>query len=120
MKRYPLVLLCVVMLSCPIVHAKYVTPLNGPGVEITRFFAHEGGSLTLYISGNIQNLDQCNTTYRVYIPSDTPGIDAMTAAALMAYASGRKIGLHASGCSTTPFWGSSGGEVPIINNLWVF
>jgi hypothetical protein len=109
-----------ILLASAISHARYVTHLNGPGVEITRFFAHGNGGVTLYISGSIQNLDECNTTYRVYIPHDLPGKDTIVSTALMAYASGRKIGLHGSGCSTTPFWGGSGGEVPIINNLWAF
>ena len=85
--------------------AKYVTPLNGSGVDVTKVFVHVSGSVSLYISGAVQNLDQCTSTFRVYIPHDLPGKDAMLSAALMASASGKKIGLHASGCSTTAFLG---------------
>ncbi len=99
--------------------AAYVTPLNGPGVDITRVFSHENGALTLYISGDVQNLDQCTATYRVHIPHDIAGRDTIVSTALTAFASGKKIGLHASHCSTTPFWGGTV-DVPIINNLWVF
>lgn len=119
MHKKLLTILFGMVFSLPI-YAKYVTPLAGPGVEITRVFAHENGGMSLYISGSIVNLDECNTTFRVYIPHGLAGKDTLVSTALMAYASGKKIGLHASGCSTTSFWGASGGEVPIINNLWVF
>ncbi len=93
--------------------------MGGPGVEITKILAHESGAVSLYISGPVQNLDQCTSTFRVYIPSDIPGKGAMLSTALMAFASGRKIGIHGSGCSTTVFWGGTV-DVPIVNNLWVF
>ena len=99
--------------------AKYVTPLGGPGVEVTMYFTHKTGAITLYISGAVQNLDHCPATYRVHIPHDIAGRDMMASAALTAFASGKKIGLHASGCKTTHFWGGTQ-QVPIIDNLWVF
>jgi len=117
MKIKTLSVLILLMVSS-VVHSKYVTLLNGPGVEITRVFSHTSGAVTLYISGTVVNLDQCNTTYRVYIPHDIAGHDTMVSTALMAYASGKKVGMHASGCNTTAFWGASGGQVPIIDNLW--
>lgn len=113
-----LVLLALGLLTLP-AFAKYVTPLGGPGVEITMFFTHQTGAVTLYVSGEKLNLDNCAATYRVHIPHDIAGRDTMVANAMMAFASGKKIGLHASGCKTTPFWGGTV-EVPIINNLWVF
>lgn len=112
-------LLCLGALLSFNVFAKYVTPLDGAGVEITRYFTHGSGAITLYISGEVLNLDNCAKTYRVFIPHTAAGKDNLAAAALMAFASGKKIGLHASGCSTTQFWGGTE-EVPIINNLWVF
>ena len=90
-----------------------------PGVEITKYFTHEAGGITLYISGDVINSDNCPATYRVYIPHDLVGRDSLASAALTAFISGKKIGLHASGCQTTYFWGGSE-QVPIINNLWVF
>ncbi len=99
--------------------AKYFTPLNGPGVEITRYFTHSGGGVTLYISGSVQNLDKCAVTDRVHLKGDLPGHKAMVSAALAAFVSGKKIGMHASGCEQIPFWGG-GTMTPIINNLWVF
>ena len=101
------------------VNAKYVTPLDGPGVDVSRVFIHENGAVSIYISGDVVNLDECTSTFRVYIPETVEGKDAMLSVALMAYASGKKIGVHGSGCSTTPFWGGTV-DVPIVNNLWVF
>ncbi len=100
---------------------QYFTPLGGPGVQVTRFFTHSGGGVTLYISGEVKNLDDCPVTTRVHLKGDLPGHQNMISAALMAFASGKRIGLHASGCEYIPFWGGSGGgQVPVINNLWVF
>jgi hypothetical protein len=98
--------------------AKYVTTLSGPGVEITKFFTHSNGAVSLFIVGVTKNLDECTSTFRVYIPHDLDGRHNLVSAALMAFASGKKIGLHASTCSTTAFWGGSV-DVPIIDNLWV-
>jgi hypothetical protein len=111
-----ILLLCFVSTSA---YSKYVTPLSGPGVEITKFFTHTNGAVSLYISGAVQNLDQCTSTFRVYIPHDLPGKDTLVSAAMMAFASGRKVGFHGSGCGTTGFWGGTV-DVPIINNLWIF
>lgn len=111
-------LLLAVLISVP-AQAKYITPLNGPGVEITRYFVHKNGSISLYISGEVVNLDECTSTYRVYISHDLPGKEAMLSAALAAFASGKKIGVHGSGCSTTAFWGGTV-DVPLVDNLWVF
>lgn len=97
---------------------KYVTQLNTEGVEITKFFTHGNGAISLYISGAVENLDECTSTFRVYIPHDIAGKDTMVSAALMAFASGKKVGFHGSGCSTTTFWGGTV-DVPIIDNLWI-
>ena len=99
--------------------AKYITSLGGPGVEITRVFVHESGAISLYITGSVLNLDECSSTFRVYIPENAPAKDTMLSTALMAFASARKVGFHGSGCSTTPFWGGTV-DVPVVNNLWVF
>jgi hypothetical protein len=98
--------------------AKYVTYLSDPGVEITKFFTHSNGAVSLYITGETRNLDECTSTFRVYIPHDLDGRQNLVSAALMAFASGKKIGLHASHCGTTTFWGGTV-DVPIIDNLWV-
>jgi hypothetical protein len=100
------------------VFAKYITQLNTQGVEITKFFTHQSGAVSLYISGTVENLDQCTSTFRVYIPHDLPGKDVMISTALAAFSSGKKVGFHGSGCSTTSFWGGTV-DVPIVNNMWI-
>ena len=79
--------------------AKYITALNGPGVLIERVFVHESGAISIYIAGDLKNLDNCTAT-------------------LFAYASGKRVGFHGSGCSTTSFWGGTQ-DVPVVNNMWV-
>jgi len=118
MKKVFFALLVIIGLSSSAV-AKYVTPLSGPGVDVDRVFIHSSGAISIYITGETLNLDQCKSTFRVFIPHDLPGKDAMLSTALFAYASGKKIGIHGSGCSTTSFWGGTV-DVPIVNNLWVF
>ncbi|MCW8880417.1 MAG: hypothetical protein OQJ89_09545 [Kangiellaceae bacterium] len=118
MKKLILGIILAVTVSAP-AYAKYITPLNGPGVEITRVFIHQNGGISLYISGEVQNLDECTSASRVYIPETVTGKDAMLSVALTAKSSGKKIGIHGSGCSTTPFWGGTI-DVPIVNNLWMF
>ncbi len=108
-----------IMIVSTTAYAKYITPLNGPGVEVTRVFIHTQGGISLYISGEVINLDGCTKTYRVYIPETVIGKDAMLSVALTAKTSGKKIGIHGSGCGTTPFWGGTV-DVPIVNNLWMF
>jgi hypothetical protein len=98
--------------------AKYITSLSGSGVEITKYFTHENGAVSLYISGAVQNLDGCTSTFRVYIPHNIAGKDILVSTALTAFVSGKKVGFHGSGCSTTSFWGGTV-DVPIVNNLWV-
>ncbi len=100
-------------------YAKYITSINGSGVDITRVFIHTNGAVSLYISGTVLNEDNCSSTFRVYIPETLPGKDSMLSAALMGYASKKKVGFHGSGCSTTHFWGGTV-DVPIVNNLWIF
>lgn len=117
MNRIIFGLLTFVVISTP-ASAKYITGLNGPGVEVTRVFIHQSGAISLYISGEVDNLDNCTSTYRVYIPQDVPGKDQMLTVALTAHSTGKKIGLHGSGCSTTAFWGGTV-DVPIVNNLWI-
>ncbi len=111
-------ILLTLVVSLP-AQAKYITSLSGPGVDITRVFIHQSGAVSIYISGDVENLDECTSTFRVYIPETVAGKDAMLSVALMAHASGKKIGMHGSGCSTTQFWGGTV-DVPIVNNLWVF
>ena len=102
------------------VSADYFTPLGGPGVTIVKMHFHDQGGVTLHISGAVQNLDDCSVTSRVHIPKDLSGLNNMLSASLMAYTTGKKIGLHVSGCESIPFWGSGGGLTPIVKNLWVF
>ncbi len=54
-----------------------------------------------------------------YIPPDVIGKDAMLSVASTAKPTGKKIGIHGSGCGTTPFWGGTV-DVPLVNNLWMF
>lgn len=99
-------------------YAKYITALYGGGVSIERVFVHESGAVSIYINGGIVNLDQCTSTFRVYIPATAKAKDEMLSLALFAYASGKRVGFHGSGCSTTPFWGGTQ-DVPVVNNMWV-
>lgn len=77
------------------------------------------GLISKQLSKPVKNLDQCSSTFRVFIPQDLPGKDVLVSAAMMAFSSGKKVGFHGSGCSTTVFWGGIV-DVPIINNLWIF
>ena len=113
-----LLLFLICQLTCLSVSAAYITKLSTHGVEITKFFTHESGAVSLYISGNVDNLDNCTSTFRVYIPHDLPGKDAMVSLALTAFVSGKKVGFHGSGGSTTHFWGGTV-DVPIVNNMWI-
>ncbi|ALU45946.1 hypothetical protein [Pseudoalteromonas rubra] len=106
------------MLASANASAKYITHLNSDGVEITRFFTHKNGAVSLYISGSVDNVDKCTSTFRVYIPHDLPGKDVMVSSALTAFASGKKVGFHGSGCSTTTFWGGAT-DVPVVDNMWI-
>ena len=113
------ILICLMLfLVTNSVHAKYITALNGAGVTIERVFVHESGAVSIYINGGIANLDQCTSTFRVYIPPTAKSKDEMLSLALFAYASGKRVGFHGSGCSTTPFWGGTQ-DVPVVNNMWV-
>lgn len=100
------------------VEAKYFTSYNS-GVTINRIHAHNGGGVTLHVTGSVINLDSCAVTDRVHIKANLPGSDNLIAHAMMAFAAGKKVGLHASGCEVTPFWGGNL-MTPIIDNLWVF
>ncbi|MCG7560816.1 MULTISPECIES: hypothetical protein [Pseudoalteromonas] len=113
-----LLVLFTCMLASTSAFGKYITHLNSSGVEITRFFTHENGAVSLYISGAVDNLDECTSTFRVYIPHDLPGKNIMVSSALAAFASGKKVGFHGSGCRTTSFWGGTQ-DVPIVNNMWI-
>tara|TARA_R110002060_G_scaffold29939_2_gene40385 strand:- start:3320 stop:3679 length:360 start_codon:yes stop_codon:yes gene_type:complete len=115
-KKILMLLVCVVASSS--LCAKYITNLGTQGVEITKYFVHSSGAVSLYISGTVDNLDQCTSTFRVYIPHDLPGKNLMVSTALAAFSSGKKVGFHGSGCSTTAFWGGTV-DVPIVNNMWV-
>lgn len=116
MKKF---LICLMLfLATSSAHAKYITALNGAGVSIERVFVHESGAVSIYISGDIVNLDQCTSTFRVYIPPTAIAKGEMLSLALFAYASGKRVGFHGSGCSTTPFWGGTQ-DVPVVNNMWV-
>ena len=118
MKTYKILLLSLLLVPS-ISSAKYITSLSGSGVEITKYFTHENGAVSLYISGAVQNLDGCTSTFRVYIPHNIAGKDILVSTALTAFISGKKVGFHGSGCSTTSFWGGTV-DVPIVNNLWVY
>lgn len=100
-------------------NAKYVTALNSEDVEITRINNHVNGGLTLYISVSMVNLDNCTVTSRVHLKGNLKGHDNMVSAVLMAFATGKRIGLHASGCEIIPFLGTSGDLTPVISDLWV-
>ncbi|OLF75145.1 hypothetical protein AWH60_11000 [Pseudoalteromonas haloplanktis] len=77
------------------------------------------GLISKQLSQPVKNLDQCSPTFRVFIPHDLPGKDVLVSAAMMTFSSGKKVGFHGSGFSTTVFWGGTV-DVPIINNLWIF
>jgi len=57
-----------------------------------RVFVHESGAVSIYISGDIVNLDQCTSTFRVYISPTATAKDEMLSLALFAYASGKRVG----------------------------
>lgn len=101
-------------------NAAYFTPLDGPGVTIVKMHFHDQGGVTLHISGEVLNSDDCPVTSRVHIPKELPGLNNMLSASLMAYTTGKRIGIHLSGCESIPFWGAGGGLTPIVQNLWVF
>lgn len=100
------------------VSAKYITKQNTSGVEIDSYFAHSNGAVSLIISGSVENLDECTSATRVYIPHDIPGKELLVSVSLSAFMSGKRVGFHGSGCGTTPFWGGSI-DVPIVDNMWV-
>jgi hypothetical protein len=118
MKSLTLVIVFLASILSTALQAKYITSLGGPGVEITRVFIHSSGAISLNISGQVDNLDQCTSSSRVYIPHDVAGKDQMLSTALTAFATGQKVGFHGSGCNTTAFWGGTV-DVPIVNNMWV-
>ncbi len=91
------------------------------GVTIDNYFVHSGGEVTLFISGGATNPDTatCDSIGKVHLKGDLPGHNNMVAAALAAFASGKKIGMYASKCTTITFWGGTV-RYPIISNLWVF
>ncbi|TQV86923.1 hypothetical protein [Aliikangiella coralliicola] len=99
-------------------NAKYFTDYNA-GVTITRIHVHSGGGITLHISGAVKNLDGCAVTDKVHLKGNLAGHQNMLSHAMMAFTTGKKVGLHASGCEVIPFWGG-GLMTPIIDNLWVF
>jgi hypothetical protein len=119
MKKYLITISTALLLSFPLIsNAKYFTNYLSEGVEITRVHNHSNGSVTLIISGDVDNLDQCAVTTR-HLKGDLDGHKQMVASVMLAFAAGKKIGLHASGCEIIPFWGASGGLTPVINNLWL-
>ena len=73
--------------------------------------------MTLWVSG-LDNPDGCGDTTLVHIKSTLDGYKEMAASAMMAYASGQKIGLWSTGCETLPFWGGTVTR-PIIHTLWI-
>ena len=96
----------------------YLTGLAEPEATIEQVFTHSGGGVTLFVSGVSLNPDQCGNTTKVHLKGDLAGHQHMVSAALTAFAAGKKVGLHSSGCETIPFWGGSVTR-PIINNLWI-
>lgn len=120
MKKYLILVITTLTLTFSFIsNAKYFTNYHSIGVEITRIHNHSNGAVTLIISGDVDNLDQCAVTTRVHLKGDLDGHKQMAASAMLAFASGKKVGLHASGCEIIPFWGASGGLTPVINNLWL-
>jgi len=98
----------------------YLTKLIGPGVSINKYFVHNGGGVSLILNENFPlNPDDCGDTKHVFIKGDRAGHKAMISAALAAFASGKKIGLHSYGCEIIPFWGGTVTR-PIVSELWVF
>lgn len=98
----------------------YLTSLSGSGATISTYFTHSSGAVTLILESNTsKNPDSCAVTNRVHLKGDLDGHKNMVAAALTAFASGKTVGFHSSGCEDIPFWG---GNIltPVINNLWVF
>ena len=100
----------------------YLTNLydkNG-GVTIKQYFVHHNGGVSLILNENLpHNPDNCNVTNHVFIKGDKPGHKLMVSAALAAFSSGKKIGLHSFGCEILPFWGGSQTR-PTVSELWVF
>lgn len=111
--------LAFLLLSCTVQTVQssgYLTPL-GQGITISKYFIHSGGGMTLWVSG-ISNPDNCGSANKVHLKGDLSGHDKMVAAVMAAYASGMKVGLWSSGCSSLPFWGGTV-TYPIVSNLWV-
>jgi hypothetical protein len=100
----------------------YLTPMR-VGVTVTDYMVNNNvghptiGGLTIFVSG-ISNPDGCGGTDMVHIKNTAPGYKEMFAAVVAAVAQGKKIGFHASGCETLPFWGGST-TFPVITDLWV-
>lgn len=106
-KNHIIIASIVTLLTYPfITNAKYFTNYHSVGVEITRIHNHYNGAVTLIISGDVDNLDQCAVTTRVHLKGDLEGHNQMVASAMLAFAAGKNIGLHASGCEIIPFWGN--------------
>ena len=98
----------------------YLTGIAGGGVTIDRYFVHNGGGVSLILNEDLPfNPDGCGKANHVFIKGDKPGHELMVSAALAAFASGKKIGLHGYGCEIIPFWGGSVTR-PTVSELWVF
>lgn len=98
----------------------YLSPLASNGVSISSYFVHSSGAVTLMLNSvTPSNPDSCAVTTRVHLKGNLDGHQNMVAAALAAFASGKKVGLYSSGCESIPFWGGNI-QTPIISNLWVF
>lgn len=96
----------------------YLTTLVAPNATINQILTHSSGGVTLFISDSLLNPDQCGDITKVHLKGDLAGHQHMLSAALTAFAAGKKVGLHSSGCEIIPFWGGSITR-PVINNLWI-
>ena len=95
----------------------YLTNFSSEGVTITKYFVHSNSAITFFVSGTV-NSNDCSSGNQVHIRTDTAGRDEMISAVMLAFASGKKIGLYYSRCEVLPFWGGTN-TYPIISDLWV-
>jgi hypothetical protein len=115
--KYLVVLFMVSLFATQGAHGSgYLTPY-GTGVTIIKYHVHGEGGITLWVSG-LSNPDGCGGTSLAYITHTLPGYKTMVAAAMMAHALGKKIGLYGSGCSGLPFWGAQT-TYPDVIDVWV-
>lgn len=91
----------------------YLTKLD-TGVAVDKYLIHGNGGMILWVSG-IDNLDSCGDTRLVHLKGDLEGHQAMVAVVMVAYASGKKVGLWSEGCSRIPFRG----DLLLVRSLYI-